>query len=212
MWPISDRGFWNKDRSQTRMHIISLSCLRFMEGQAVIFSVIIFYKLFDIRVNLAGDDSSYIFRGYLFYSKGIYPTWQGPLYPIFLSVITQHQCMRTNHERTTVTWPTCWSSRVWRRRWERGDSSWAAEPTWWERGSCLTLPSHVHSLVTVTTSVNTESQTAGILCGSTQHILCLVFHSTLYLISITLCLHNERHSIRDRYGTYRTIIQLLLGI
>jgi hypothetical protein len=54
---------------------------------SAIFSIIIFFKLFDIKVNLAGDDSSYILSGYNFLKDGVFPTWQGSLYPIFLSLI-----------------------------------------------------------------------------------------------------------------------------
>ena len=59
----------------------------FLFALSIIFSIIIFFKLFDIRVNLAGDDSAYILSSYNFLKNGIFPTWQGPLYPIFLSPI-----------------------------------------------------------------------------------------------------------------------------
>jgi len=63
----------------THSNIILISLL--------LISVYIFYKLFDIRVNLNGDDSEYIFRAYKFLKDGIFPTWQGPFYPIVLSGI-----------------------------------------------------------------------------------------------------------------------------
>ena len=42
--------------------------------------------LFDIRVSLSGDDSSYIIRAYDFIHSFKYPSFQGPLYPIVLSI------------------------------------------------------------------------------------------------------------------------------
>ena len=51
----------------------------------LVISAYIFYKLFDIRVNLNGDDSEYILRAYKFLKDGAFPTWQGPFYPILLS-------------------------------------------------------------------------------------------------------------------------------
>ncbi|WP_163707159.1 glycosyltransferase family protein [Mangrovibacterium lignilyticum] len=53
---------------------------------ALIFSLVIIYKLFDIKVNLAGDDSAYILRAYELLHNGRFPSWQGPLYPMALSV------------------------------------------------------------------------------------------------------------------------------
>lgn len=43
------------------------------------------FLLFDIKLSTGGDDSSYIIRAYNFYHKGMFPTFQGPLYPILIS-------------------------------------------------------------------------------------------------------------------------------
>ncbi|HYX07907.1 MAG TPA: hypothetical protein VE912_14345 [Bacteroidales bacterium] len=48
---------------------------------ATIFSLL----LFDKRVSPGGDDSMYIIRAYDFIHKFVYPSYQGPLYPIVLS-------------------------------------------------------------------------------------------------------------------------------
>ena len=43
--------------------------------------------LFEPKVSIGGDDSMYISRAYNFIHKGTFPTFQGPLYPIFLGLI-----------------------------------------------------------------------------------------------------------------------------
>ncbi|MCG8308979.1 MAG: hypothetical protein MI975_16405 [Cytophagales bacterium] len=43
--------------------------------------------LFEPKVSIGGDDSMYINRAYNFIYKGSFPTFQGPLYPIFLGLI-----------------------------------------------------------------------------------------------------------------------------
>jgi hypothetical protein len=43
--------------------------------------------LFEPKVSIGGDDSMYINRAYNFIFKGSFPTFQGPLYPIFLGLI-----------------------------------------------------------------------------------------------------------------------------
>lgn len=47
--------------------------------------LILSYALFDIRVSLTGDDAAYVERGKNFLDSFSYPTFQGPLYPIFLA-------------------------------------------------------------------------------------------------------------------------------
>lgn len=42
--------------------------------------------LFSVRMNEGGDDSAYICKAADFVERGKYPNFQGPLYPIFLSV------------------------------------------------------------------------------------------------------------------------------
>jgi hypothetical protein len=44
------------------------------------------FLLFDFKVSDGGDDSSYIVRAYDFIKNGLFPIYQGPLYPIFLSL------------------------------------------------------------------------------------------------------------------------------
>ena len=43
--------------------------------------------LFNLRISEGGDDSTYIIRAYKFLKQGTYPSYQGPLYPVFLSFI-----------------------------------------------------------------------------------------------------------------------------
>jgi len=43
--------------------------------------------LFEPKVSIGGDDSMYINRAYNFITNGSFPTFQGPLYPIFLGLI-----------------------------------------------------------------------------------------------------------------------------
>ena len=43
--------------------------------------------LFEPKVSIGGDDSMYINRAFNFIYKGVFPTFQGPLYPIFLGLI-----------------------------------------------------------------------------------------------------------------------------
>ena len=40
---------------------------------------------FDPKLSIGGDDASYIVRALRFVDQGVFPTFQGPLYPIFLS-------------------------------------------------------------------------------------------------------------------------------
>jgi hypothetical protein len=42
------------------------------------------FLLFDFKVSIGGDDSAYIKMAYSFIHEGNFPTFQGPLYPIFL--------------------------------------------------------------------------------------------------------------------------------
>ena len=53
------------------------------------FSLVLYVVLsllsFDAKLSTGGDDASYIVRANRLISEGIFPTFQGPLYPIFLS-------------------------------------------------------------------------------------------------------------------------------
>lgn len=49
-------------------------------------SVLVSLLLFDAKISIGGDDSAYIERATWFLEDGKYPYYQGPLYPLFLSV------------------------------------------------------------------------------------------------------------------------------
>ncbi len=44
------------------------------------------FLLFQARMDVGGDDSGYILRAYDFIHKGAFPSFQGPLYPLVLSI------------------------------------------------------------------------------------------------------------------------------
>lgn len=50
-------------------------------------TLLLSYLLLDVRVSLTGDDAAYIERARDFLSDFVYPSFQGPLYPVFLSLI-----------------------------------------------------------------------------------------------------------------------------
>jgi len=52
------------------------------------FSICILFSLllFQARMDTGGDDSGYILRAYDFVHKGVFPSYQGPLYPLVLSL------------------------------------------------------------------------------------------------------------------------------
>lgn len=52
---------------------------------SIILTTLFGLLLFEPKVSIGGDDSMYINRAYNFIYKGSFPTFQGPLYPIFLS-------------------------------------------------------------------------------------------------------------------------------
>jgi hypothetical protein len=45
------------------------------------------YAHFDARMSFATDDAGYVARAFAFLEKGVYPGFQGPLYPLFLALI-----------------------------------------------------------------------------------------------------------------------------
>lgn len=53
----------------------------------MIFTFLFGLLLFEPKVSTGGDDSMYINRAYNFIKKDTFPTFQGPLYPIFLGLI-----------------------------------------------------------------------------------------------------------------------------
>jgi hypothetical protein len=65
---------WIDNRSKILLIIIF--------GFSALFSLLIF----QARMDIGGDDSTYILRAYDFLHKGAFPSFQGPLYPMFLSI------------------------------------------------------------------------------------------------------------------------------
>jgi len=53
---------------------------------SLMLSLVISLMLFNIRISDGGDDSYYILRAYQFLNKSMFPTFQGPIYPLFLSI------------------------------------------------------------------------------------------------------------------------------
>lgn len=67
---------------------------RFFEGKqqlvfwmSIILTFILALVLFEPKVSVAGDDSMYINRAYNFITKGVFPVFQGPLYPMIIGVL-----------------------------------------------------------------------------------------------------------------------------
>lgn len=52
---------------------------------SLFFTLLFSFLLFNFRVSEAGDDSAYIFRAFLLLKEFEFPSFQGPLYPIFMS-------------------------------------------------------------------------------------------------------------------------------
>ncbi len=65
---------WLRDRSALIFYILA--------GVFVVLS----FLFFNVRVSITGDDSTYITRAINFWSSGKFPDYQGPLYPIVLSL------------------------------------------------------------------------------------------------------------------------------
>ncbi len=65
---------WLRDRSALIFYILV--------GVFVVLS----FLFFNVRVSITGDDSTYITRAINFWSSGKFPDYQGPLYPIVLSL------------------------------------------------------------------------------------------------------------------------------
>lgn len=53
----------------------------------LILTLLFSFLLFDFKVSDGGDDSAYIVRAYGLIHEGQFPSFQGPLYPFFLSLI-----------------------------------------------------------------------------------------------------------------------------
>ncbi len=53
---------------------------------SLFFTILFSILLFNFRVSEAGDDSAYILRAFSFAKDLTFPTYQGPLYPLFLSL------------------------------------------------------------------------------------------------------------------------------
>lgn len=84
----------NKSReSNTKIKITPENLDAFFDKQIfkvlwipLILTVLCGILLFDVRINLSGDDLGYIERAYNFIKEGKFPGFQGPLYPIILSL------------------------------------------------------------------------------------------------------------------------------
>ncbi|MBQ4280310.1 MAG: glycosyltransferase family 39 protein [Rikenellaceae bacterium] len=50
-------------------------------------TVLLSLLLFDAKVNIGGDDSAYLMRAYRLIHSGVYPSYQGPLYPMVLALV-----------------------------------------------------------------------------------------------------------------------------
>ncbi len=50
-------------------------------------SILTSLLLFNIRISEGGDDSTYIIRASNLLNDGIYPSFQGPMYPMFLAIV-----------------------------------------------------------------------------------------------------------------------------
>ncbi|TRX71047.1 glycosyltransferase family 39 protein [Carboxylicivirga sp. M1479] len=64
----------------------SLYQLQIMMGILLVFTLFS-ALLFNMRVSEGGDDSTYIIRAVNFIKEGRYPSFQGPVYPMFLSLV-----------------------------------------------------------------------------------------------------------------------------
>lgn len=55
-------------------------------GIALFFSLFFAFMIFDYKISMNGDDSAYIQRAWNLIHQGVFPTFQGPIYPIFLTI------------------------------------------------------------------------------------------------------------------------------
>ena len=58
----------------------------FIAGVIMVLTAVMALLLFSVRMNEGGDDSGYICKAADFAASGKYPNFQGPLYPVFLSL------------------------------------------------------------------------------------------------------------------------------
>ncbi len=56
-------------------------------GAILILFTLFSFLLFNLRVSEGGDDSTYIIRAVNFINEGTYPSFQGPLYPMIISLV-----------------------------------------------------------------------------------------------------------------------------
>lgn len=78
--PVGSNDFFDKidsfvNKRSTFLFILFLSL-------TTVFSIL----LFDIKLSTGGDDSAYIIRAFNFFHKGTFPSFQGPLYPMLISI------------------------------------------------------------------------------------------------------------------------------
>ncbi|MBS2210642.1 glycosyltransferase family 39 protein [Carboxylicivirga mesophila] len=81
----------SKDRSAGDVFsVVEAWCSRhhpILIGSIMVLFSIFSLLLFNLRVSEGGDDSTYIIRAVNFINNGTYPSFQGPLYPLFLSLL-----------------------------------------------------------------------------------------------------------------------------
>lgn len=83
----------SKENHATNLNSLQKLDLYFEGKQSLIFwlslalTFVIGLLLFEPKVSIGGDDSMYINRAYNFITKGVFPTFQGPLYPIVVGAI-----------------------------------------------------------------------------------------------------------------------------
>lgn len=78
---IKKAGFWEKTESYLKTNQKKIFWILFS------ISVLVSLLMFNAKITVDGDDSVYIKRAYDFVKKGVYPSFQGPLYPFLLSII-----------------------------------------------------------------------------------------------------------------------------
>ena len=73
-----------KEEAETKNHQKQRQIL----ALSLVLTTILGFLFFDANVSTGGDDALYIQRAYNFIHKGAWPEFQGPLYPIILSIFT----------------------------------------------------------------------------------------------------------------------------
>ncbi len=85
----------NTAKTQTKLGVLEQLNIWFEKHDKKVFYTLLFLStlfsllLFDSKVSEGGDDSSYIERAWAFLQNGTYPYFQGPGYPLALSLIVK---------------------------------------------------------------------------------------------------------------------------